>query len=256
MLIGLSETVVGDSLYLGVGLVWCWSVVLFFFYFNDTATTEIYTLSLHDALPIWSPILSIADLNLKVETFQKLMQRIFHQNCPTKRFRVSNDTNPAWETPIIQKLRRAKDRAYRDGKPTFLYLRTTLNIFIEKAKRSYFNRKVNSLKAGTANWWRSIKTMESGTKAILPAHYLIYNALCDPQTFVNKLNDYYSSLATPKQEPADLDKQSIYHPDEISIGQVKKYLRQMDSRKSVHSGDFPTWMTKMCCEDVCTPITP
>src|SRR2546427_12169970 len=29
----------------------CGQVVLFFF-FNDTATTEIYTLSLHDALPI------------------------------------------------------------------------------------------------------------------------------------------------------------------------------------------------------------
>src|SRR3989442_6466804 len=27
---------------------------LSFFFFNDTATTEIYTLSLHDALPIWS----------------------------------------------------------------------------------------------------------------------------------------------------------------------------------------------------------
>src|SRR5690349_22549445 len=26
---------------------------LFFFFFNDTAPTEIYTLSLHDALPIW-----------------------------------------------------------------------------------------------------------------------------------------------------------------------------------------------------------
>src|SRR5256885_14833779 len=26
---------------------------LYFFFFNDTATTEIYTLSLHDALPIW-----------------------------------------------------------------------------------------------------------------------------------------------------------------------------------------------------------
>src|SRR2546430_4065525 len=26
-----------------------------FFFFNDTATTEIYTLSLHDALPILSP---------------------------------------------------------------------------------------------------------------------------------------------------------------------------------------------------------
>src|SRR5947209_13454864 len=28
--------------------------ILFFFFFNDTATTEIYTLSLHDALPISS----------------------------------------------------------------------------------------------------------------------------------------------------------------------------------------------------------
>src|SRR5215467_15710496 len=28
----------------------------FFFFFNDTATTEIYTLSLHDALPISGPI--------------------------------------------------------------------------------------------------------------------------------------------------------------------------------------------------------
>src|SRR5256885_11943576 len=29
-----------------------WSSSFFFFFFNDTATTEIYTLSLHDALPI------------------------------------------------------------------------------------------------------------------------------------------------------------------------------------------------------------
>src|SRR5438270_165963 len=27
--------------------------IVFSFFFNDTATTEIYTLSLHDALPIW-----------------------------------------------------------------------------------------------------------------------------------------------------------------------------------------------------------
>src|SRR5437773_11912487 len=30
------------------------SLFLFFFFFNDTPTTEIYTLSLHDALPIYS----------------------------------------------------------------------------------------------------------------------------------------------------------------------------------------------------------
>src|SRR5258707_3073364 len=32
---------------------------MFFFFFNDTATTEIYTLSLHDALPIF-PVCGMA----------------------------------------------------------------------------------------------------------------------------------------------------------------------------------------------------
>src|SRR2546430_5295581 len=36
----------------------------FFFFFNDTATTEIYTLSLHDALPI----LSIPDARIQQAT--------------------------------------------------------------------------------------------------------------------------------------------------------------------------------------------
>src|SRR3989475_13249684 len=31
----------------------CGRVTIDYFFFNDTATTEIYTLSLHDALPIW-----------------------------------------------------------------------------------------------------------------------------------------------------------------------------------------------------------
>src|SRR5688572_32950384 len=31
----------------------CIRLLIYFFFFNDTATTEIYTLSLHDALPIF-----------------------------------------------------------------------------------------------------------------------------------------------------------------------------------------------------------
>src|SRR2546428_4599036 len=33
---------------------------MLFFFFNDTATTEIYTLSLHDALPIYSAMRRVA----------------------------------------------------------------------------------------------------------------------------------------------------------------------------------------------------
>src|SRR2546430_16150607 len=39
----------------GAGITWCrsrWMSSVSLFFFNDTATTEIYTLSLHDALPI------------------------------------------------------------------------------------------------------------------------------------------------------------------------------------------------------------
>src|SRR3989475_2260961 len=41
-------------------LIWSSSAYVFFF-FNDTATTEIYTLSLHDALPILKPGAATAD---------------------------------------------------------------------------------------------------------------------------------------------------------------------------------------------------
>src|SRR2546430_13431011 len=35
------------------------SQFFFFFFFNDTATTEIYTLSLHDALPILNALVEV-----------------------------------------------------------------------------------------------------------------------------------------------------------------------------------------------------
>src|SRR5690349_24224625 len=42
-----------------------------FFFFNDTATTEIYTLSLHDALPIWEtkrwPVEKFAEIARRFE---------------------------------------------------------------------------------------------------------------------------------------------------------------------------------------------
>src|SRR2546421_11962712 len=55
--------------------LFAFSAVFFFFFFNDTATTEIYTLSLHDALPIWKqagtllpPAFGLAGVNLHTWT--------------------------------------------------------------------------------------------------------------------------------------------------------------------------------------------
>src|SRR2546430_14873734 len=48
-----------------------------FFFFNDTATTEIYTLSLHDALPISSP--AFHDGNPRHASPSRPSQRRVHQ---------------------------------------------------------------------------------------------------------------------------------------------------------------------------------
>src|SRR5438552_7358475 len=46
------------------------------FFFNDTATTEIYTLSLHDALPIWKDVNSHTVLDGIITTIMATIQRI------------------------------------------------------------------------------------------------------------------------------------------------------------------------------------
>src|SRR5256885_1146558 len=50
---------------------WCVRMFFFFFFFNDTATTEIYTLSLHDALPISVLAPSEASLDALADTLAK-----------------------------------------------------------------------------------------------------------------------------------------------------------------------------------------
>src|SRR5258708_32228536 len=57
-----------------------------FFFFNDTATTEIYTLSLHDALPI-----SIKVENLGGIAFQPDGKLLVTTNGAIKRYSIEND---------------------------------------------------------------------------------------------------------------------------------------------------------------------
>src|SRR5437764_15318035 len=42
-----------------------------FFFFNDPATTEIYTLSLHDALPIWSAEMIASQIAARAEGWNR-----------------------------------------------------------------------------------------------------------------------------------------------------------------------------------------
>src|SRR3712207_8411156 len=67
--------------------------MMLFFFFNDTATTEIYTLSLHDALPI-SKTVARLDANLPVEEMrtmeQQVRQNVFEDRLDRKSTRLNS----------------------------------------------------------------------------------------------------------------------------------------------------------------------
>src|SRR3712207_8586606 len=48
------------------------------FFFNDTATTEIYTLSLHDALPIFVTIASLVETEAKLKEERPLVASVIY----------------------------------------------------------------------------------------------------------------------------------------------------------------------------------
>src|SRR3712207_7154762 len=57
----------------------------FFFFFNDTATTEIYTLSLHDALPIFMEAIVLhQDVN-KAEARERAIDMLARVGMPRPR---------------------------------------------------------------------------------------------------------------------------------------------------------------------------
>src|SRR5215207_11735866 len=66
-------------------MLWLLTLLFFVFFFNDTATTEIYTLSLHDALPIsaterewlsWTKVRSMPPSRRSEEHTSELQSRV------------------------------------------------------------------------------------------------------------------------------------------------------------------------------------
>src|SRR2546422_3433497 len=74
------------------------SLCYFFFFFNDTATTEIYTLSLHDALPISFQPIQIASI-IALEGDQKVVDEIVEVHRKRRDVLVDGLNKLGWEVP-------------------------------------------------------------------------------------------------------------------------------------------------------------
>src|SRR5205085_10348435 len=107
---------------------------LFFFFFNDTATTEIYTLSLHDALPIY--------LHSRRDGV-----RLFHRTSAANRPRILAD-------PAKPRLDRENIPRNRDRKSTRLnssHSQISYAVFCLKKKKKKKKNKNNKEKKKKEN---------------------------------------------------------------------------------------------------------
>src|SRR5256885_3792895 len=92
------------------------SLFLFVFFFNDTATTEIYTLSLHDALPI-----CLDDLQAI-----RLGERVF------RGLHVAHGLDRRHEHPVIETMRDRKSTRLNSSHLVISYA-----VFCLKKKKAY-----------------------------------------------------------------------------------------------------------------------
>ena len=65
-------SVSADVVIIGVLCIEVLALCIVFFFFNDTATTEIYTLSLHDALPIYLQFLNRKPLETQFSRYEHI----------------------------------------------------------------------------------------------------------------------------------------------------------------------------------------
>src|SRR5216683_8091733 len=73
-------------------------ILYFFFFFNDTATTEIYTLSLHDALPISAQI-PAASNSFRIQFFISNSVNVFFSRTLLAASRKASRTIRSMATP-------------------------------------------------------------------------------------------------------------------------------------------------------------
>src|SRR2546427_5262954 len=89
----------------------------FFFFFNDTATTEIYTLSLHDALPIYRD-LAEGERRLQRQHHAAVVVRQPHPRDRKSTRLNSSHSQISYAVFCLKKKKKSKDHYEYDDKDT------------------------------------------------------------------------------------------------------------------------------------------
>ena len=203
----------------------------------------------------WEKVKSESDPNIKAEIFQKMVLDVVDRWCPVKSIRVLLNKKPI-TTPLIERLKRAKMRAYRKGCVTWKYFSKVMKLQLAKLQVNQAEKNINNVTTGSKSWWHSVKQVTGERKSTGSAPYInIDDKWLDNQQFCEELNKYYVEIAgdvalsMPEIPP---DNQPIAL---VTEWEVYHHLIKINTRKSTHSADYPSWVTRNNAEILAEPIT-
>jgi hypothetical protein len=204
----------------------------------------------------WSPILEEADVDKQVDTLHHIVNGVLDKNCPMKKYRARQD-NPTWATPLIQKLIRARDRAYKNGCKSWQALKHLIRKLLRKKKVNFVNTNLNNA-CSSKKWWTTLKQLENKSITSSCKDSYIINDKCMPaKTLCDELKVYYVNAGGPYiNDPCDItpDHPITHDLQQLSIGQVKSMLGNIDPSKATSKQDFPSWVSKYGSSDLCVPV--
>ena len=160
-------------------------------------------------------------------------------------------------TSSILKLISARQEAYERGCPSYKFLRAMVQKAIRSSKRKFIQEQLNSKKDAKA-WWNTVrKITNNATKsAKFHQHTVINGERLDKTQLANNLNSYYKSVGGDVIASEPVVAVNVLHSQlhHLSIGEVKHMLCKLDPSKATSTEDFPVWISKDGCEDICIPL--
>ena len=102
-------------------------------------------------------------------------------------------------------------------------------------------------------WWKYAKFIAGNNKQVKPDRYFVDNQWQSIETFNNNINTYFTTIGGPRQ-PVDC-RLTTTSNREVSIGEVKYALKQINTHKSTNQHDFPSFISHDFAEDIALPMT-
>ena len=203
----------------------------------------------------WAQVIDISDLDDMVEQYHTTINNILDEHCPKKRKKVRVD-NSFFMSPLIEKIKKARDRAHKNHKksPVWLFLSKLMKRLVRKAKRKSVSEKLNNAVA-SRTWWKEIDRIDGKFSDVVPNYHLLNDKWLSTSELTDELNQYFSNIGGSRDDMMSSCRNFPKALSPLSYGEVKLLLKQINSSKATYHNDTPAWLTKTAAEDLCVPVT-